>query len=154
MMTEIKIAVTGLDKLLAAFGRFPREITAAITQAGSDVASDVILPTQGIQNYPPLTDANRPPTPYYQRGLGTVYKSGYKATSENLGKQWVVNSSRLRTEIGNRASYAEYVHGDKQARAMERIGWRKLADIAQEKLSAIQSMYQAQVDAAIRRLGL
>ena len=154
-MTELKIKVEGLDKLIKAFDQFPREVARTMSQAGHEAARKVILPTQGLQNYPPETGANQPPTPYYQRGAGMVYKSYTKHVSENLGKKWHVR--RLGsggTEIGNVASYAKYVHGDEQAKAMAAIGWRKLKDVASEKTDKIRVVYQKWINRLIRRLGL
>ena len=155
-VTELKIKVEGLDKLMKGFERFPREIAREMSQAGHESA-DVILNTQGMRNYPPLTSANFPPVPYYQRGFGVRGSSAAynRAVSENLGKKWHVR--RLGsggTEIGNVASYAKYVHGDEQAKAMAAIGWRKLKDVASEKTDKIRVVYQKWINRLIRRLGL
>jgi hypothetical protein len=56
--------------------------------------------------------------------------------------------------IANNASYAQYVHGENQARVMEAIGWRKLSDVVVEKLELIKGVYQAWVDKLLRDLGL
>jgi hypothetical protein len=153
-MSNLTIEIKGLDKLLNAFEKFPREIARTLSQAGHKALNDV-LAEQGLRNYPPYTAANQPPTPYYKRGQGTQYASYNKGESENLGKQWYVKREGYKTRIGNRASYAKYVHGKKlQAKAMERIGWRKLYDVVKEKLPDIQKIYQQMVDRTIRRLGL
>ena len=82
----VQIEVKGLDKVLAAFDRFPNEIDKYITQAGYESAERIVLPTQGLRTYPPMTSANQPPTPYYIRGRGMQYKYGNDMKSENLGK--------------------------------------------------------------------
>ncbi len=56
--------------------------------------------------------------------------------------------------IGNRASYARHVHGDKQAKAMGKIGWKQLFKTAKEKIGDIKKVYDAWVAKAIRDLGL
>ena len=141
----IKITVTGLKELQAAIAKFPKQVEIYMVRAGQESAKRVILPTQGMQKYPPVGEANRPPTPYYQRGLGTIYKNSVKASSENLGKQWyVMHRSTFTTEIGNRASYAQYVHGDDtQARFMSPKGWRKLKEVAKEKMPQLVKVYDA-----------
>lgn len=156
-MTELQIKVEGLDKLIKAFDQFPREVARTMSIAGHEAATKVILAEEGLgKHYPPESArAQRKEIPYYQRGAGTVYASGTAYTSENLGKKWHVR--RLGsggTEIGNVASYAERVHGDKQTELMKKIGWRKLKDVAKEKVSAVQKIYQTQINALIRRLGL
>lgn len=158
-MSDLKITVRGLDKLAAAFKRFPDTIRRNIAQAGGEAAHRVILPTEGLKRYPPAGPGNAPPYPYYIRGRGTQVSAGRNLyNSERLGTQFYVEH-RLRgtgfvTEIGNRASYARYVVGENQARHMAPIGWRRLIDVAREKLSEIQKVYQAWVDKTITELGL
>jgi hypothetical protein len=57
-------------------------------------------------------------------------------------------------KIGNIASYAEHVHGDKQAKHMAAIGWRKLWDVAKDKTKRITRIYNAWVDRALKLAGL
>ena len=154
MPDHLTIEIRGLDKLLTAFHKFPKEIARAMSQAGHQAANDV-LKEEGLRNYPPSTAANRPPTPYYKRGTGTQYKSYNKGESENLGKQWYVKRTGYSVRIGNRASYAKWVHGDEtQERAMRRIGWKKLFATFKDKRADIQKVYQGWVDRTIARLGL
>ena len=153
-MTKIEIVVEGLDKLKRGMAQFPREIARNMSQAAHEVG-DKIIKTKGLANYPPETAANKPPTPYYQRGFGMIYKNSTKGTSENYGEQFYVKREGQSTMIDNRASYAKYLTGkDDQARAMARIGWRKLIDVAKEKVSIIKRIYQAWIDKTIRDLGL
>ncbi len=150
----IKIEVRGLEKIQAALAKFPREISKYLGQAGKEASSRAILPTEGLKKYPPAGAANAPPTPYYIRGRGTMTKSGLRATSERLGTQWTTATKGFSTEIGNRASYAKWVHGEEQASFMGPKGWRKLTDVVKEKMSDITRVYQAWVDKLIRDLGL
>ena len=153
-MTSIQIEVKGLDKLQRGMTQFPKEIGRNMSEAAHEAGKEIVE-TKGLQKYPPETDANKPPTPYYVRGRGTVTKSGLRATSENYGKQFYVKREGQSTMIGNRASYAKYLTGkDDQARAMARIGWRKLIDVAKEKVSIIKRIYQAWIDKTIKDLGL
>jgi hypothetical protein len=150
----LTIKLKGMDKLVAAFEKFPNRIARNMRQAGDEAAKRELLRTKGLQNYPPATAANMPPTPYYIRGRGMQYKSGNVGGSERLGTQWVVRAAPFRTEVSNRASYARWVHGEDQAGHMAKIGWKKLLDVAKNKLSAIRKVYQAWVDKTIRDLGL
>ena len=154
-MSDLQIEIVGLDKLMAAFEKFPKKVARTMSQAGHEAANKVILPTEGLQNYPPETSANQPPAPYYERGKGmwtSATRNTYK--SENLAKQWYAKREGYKFRIGNRASYARWVHGKEQARAMARIGWRKLFDVAKEKLPRIQKVYQAWVNKLLRELRL
>ena len=154
-MSDFQIEIVGLDKLLAAFEKFPKKVARTMSQAGHEAANKAILPTEGLQNYPPETAANMPPAPYYERGKGmwtSATRNTYK--SENLGKQWYVKREGYKMRIGNRASYAKWVHGDEQAGAMAGHGWRKLVDVTKEKLSRIQKVYQAWTNKLLRELKL
>ena len=144
----------GIEKLAAAMKRLPREIQLHLAQAGKE-ASDEILREEGLRRYPPRTKANQPPAPYYVRGRGTQYVSYLKPTSENLGKKWVRKVEGSSIRIGNVASYAKWVHGkDDQAQAMADIGWKKLFDVAKDKMPRIKRIYQGWINEAIRKLNL
>jgi len=153
-VTELKIELEGLDKLVAKFNKFPREIARNFGAAGEESAKDVILPTEGMQNYPPTTAANEPPVPYYIRGRGTQYATRNLMNSQRLGTKWNVARSGFNTITGNPVSYSRYVHGEEQAEAMAGIGWKKLLDVAKDKLKAIQKVYQAWVNKTIKDLKL
>lgn len=153
-MTDFHIETEGIEKVTAALDRFPREIQHYLGQAGDEAAKRVIFEAPGLKKYPPATAANQPPVPYYVRGRGTETARGNLGNSQRYGTQWYVETKGFYTEIGNRATYAKYLAGDEQARAMARIGWRKLVDVAQEKIGDITKVYQAWVDKLIRDLGL
>lgn len=153
-MPDITIDVKGLDKVIAKLNKFPKEIARNFSAAGAESAKDVILPTEGLQNYPPMTAANAPPVPYYKRNLGTQYATRNLMNSEQLGKKWNVQRKGFSTIIGNPVSYARYVHGEEQAKAMAGIGWKKLFAVAKQKIKAIQKVYQAWVNKTIKDLGL
>jgi hypothetical protein len=155
MANDIRIKVEGLDKLKKAFDQFPQEIQLTIQAAGEEAAKEV-LKTEGLQKYPPATAANLPPPPYYIRGEGMMYKWGLKKTSEKLGTKWYVKpgESGWKVEIGNPASYAPQVVGNEQQAKFARIGWRKLFDVATEKLPKITEIYQKWVNRLINKLGL
>lgn len=151
----ISIEIKGLDKLIKAFDKWPKEIRASMEKAGREAAEEVIQ-TEGLASYPPSTAANAPPYPYYERGKGTWTSPGHNLyNSEILGKKWTTKATGYNTIIGNTASYAKWLHDDKhQAKAMGRIGWRKLFEVAKEKVTKITRIYQKWVNQTIRRLGL
>lgn len=153
-MTEVHIKIEGLDKVIAKLNKFPRQIARNFGAAGEESAKDIILPTEGLQNYPPATAANAPPVPYYIRGRGTQYTDRNLMNSQRLGTRWVVERKGFSTVIGNPVSYARWVHGEEQAKAMAGIGWKKLFDVAKDKIKAIQKVYQAWVNKTIKDLKL
>lgn len=148
------------EKLLKALDSAPRELKRQLQQAGKSAAK-IVLDTRGVQEYPAETSANRPPTPYYIRNRGTQYKSYNKGESENIGKQWSVRSSGYGVTIGNRASYAPYVHGTKgvtgnkgQAWNMGLKGWNQIWLVAKRKTAEIARKYDQFISEALRRAGL
>jgi hypothetical protein len=141
--------------LQAALRKFPKLATRYLQAAGVEAHKRVILQTPGIK-YPPMTDANRPPVPYYIRGRGTQTAHGNLGNSERLGTQWYTKPAGTGTWIGNRASYAQYVHGDEdeQAKAMAAIGWKRLIDVINARMPEIVKVYQAWVNKLLVACGL
>lgn len=151
----LQLEVKGLDKIVKAFDKFPKEIQASMEKAGKE-ASEEIIQTEGLASYPPATDANAPPYPYYERGRGTWTSPDRNlGNSEVMGKKWTTEARGYNTKIGNIASYSKWVHDDDdQATAMGLIGWKKLFATAKSKTREITRIYQNRVNKLIRRLGL
>lgn len=154
MVDHFTIKIEGLEELRLALLLFAKDVKKNMAAAAKEAAAKQLLPTVGLQKYPPATAANAPPVPYYIRGRGTMTKKGLNATSERLGTQWYVRSIGLGAAIGNRASYAQWVHGEEQATKMGEKGWRKLVDVAQDKIQAIQQVYDRWIKYTIRKCGL
>lgn len=151
---QIEVEVKGLEKVKEAFAKFPEVIGKNFKAAGIE-ASNVILGTVGLRTYPPATAANFPPTPYYIRGVGTQYKSYNKGESERYGTRWEVSQQgSYNTKMANTASYARWLAGEEQATAMGKIGWRKILEVAKEKLPQIIEIYSNAVKRTIEELGL
>jgi hypothetical protein len=158
-----KITIKGLDKLRIALGRSRAEVARSIRQAG-DEAANRILDTQGLRAYPPNTQANLPPHPYYVRGRGTFTGNKYSGKSARYGTRWGVEHRGYGTVIFNTAKYAKYLAGDPmtgegQAHHMGPNadipkGWRELEEVTVEKIPVINEIFQGWVDRAIRRAGL
>ena len=137
------IEINGLKDLERNLSRLSDEIPATFRAAAQESSDRVILSTVGLQEYPPASDANRPPEPYYIRGRGMQTKRGNLGNSERMGTRWTFRASGLTATIGNSASYSKWAHGEEQARAMEGHGWRRLLKTAQEKQAQIQKVYNA-----------
>jgi hypothetical protein len=153
MSDPFEIKIEGADKIVAGLTKFPEEITTNFKRAGEEAATEIIM-TEGLKVYPPKTAANAPPTPYYIRGTGTQYKSRNAGNSEDYKNQFYAKPINGGTMIGNRASYAKYLAGEEQARAMAKIGWRKLYDVAKEKLTQITTIFNKWAQYTIDKLGL
>lgn len=153
MTDNIKIEIENADKIVAGLKRFPDEIKNNFAAAGQEAGAEIVG-TEGLAKYPPETDANRPPTPYYIRNRGMQYKTKNTGKSERYGTQYYVKRDTNGTAIGNRASYAKYLAGEEQARSMAKIGWRKIFDVAKEKIGIITNIFNKWTDYTIKKLGL
>lgn len=152
-MTIVKVRIDA-KSLLAKLKKFPVKMK-TFWQQGAEEAAAEVLDTTGIRRYPPATAANQPPTPYYQRGVGTVYKGGTRHTSQRYGSRWKIKSRGYTTVATNTATYAKYLVGDDdQAKAMAKIGWRKLGDVSKEKRTTINSIMKKWIRKGLKELGL
>ena len=159
----IKLQIQGLDTVAAALSKFPEQIKSAVEVAQNDMARN-ILDTPGMQNYPPKWAANNPPGTsgrgFYERTKGWMMKTGngYRIQagkeSENLGRKWYIKPNGFNTKVGNPVSYAAYLHGDNQVNWAINVGWRKLSEVASEKVEENIAIYERHIQALIRRLGL
>lgn len=165
----MSVNVTGLDTARSALTQFPTQVKARMELAGKD-AAQVILNTEGLRKYPPATERNAPGRmrqignaqvrmPYYIRGRGTmmpIHGGGYTqmANSERYGTKWYVRSSGLDTLVGNPVSYAAYLAGESQTGWAAEVGWRKLLEVANEKMNEIKDIYERHIAALINQLGL
>lgn len=157
-MSNIQIRINGLNELKKKFGVASQMWNQTLSDA-STLVGDAVLNTRGVKQYPPMTDANRPPAPYYIRGKGTQTSKGNLLNSQRLGtnlfSEGKVTSFGAVVTIGTRnVTYAPYVIGEQQSRAMARIGWRKLKDVAIEKQDKIRRTFEAVIQAALKRAGL
>lgn len=154
----LQLEVKGLDKIVKAFDKFPKEIQASMEKAGKE-ASEEIIQTEGVSSYPPIMGQWRPPHyPWYQRGRGTWTSPDHNlGNSELLGKKeesWFIKAQGYNTKVGTTVTYAQWVVGDQQSDIMARFGWRKLFATAKSKTREITRIYQNRVNKLIRRLGL
>ena len=135
-MTNITITITGLEPIVKSLGEIgAAKWLKALLKASAKIIGD----RTGV--YPA-------PVPTYQRGWGPIYASGRrskKKTSENLSKQWYVKSTDFAAEVGNRASYSEFVHGEKQASFHGARGWRKLSDEVAREVDNLEHQIEKKI---------
>lgn len=132
----IGIRIEGMDQL-------QRKLSRDITPELRDLTRGVALDLQGrIAPYPPATQANWPvynlgphrkPSNYgrwYQRGFGPRWSRkdgsvGGSKTSEMMNRQWAIRQTgRYGQIVGNRASYANWVHAEADQAAFHKArGW-------------------------------
>lgn len=172
MTPQINVKITGLLELEQALKRAPKAMTQAVADAAT-LAGDHILNTEGVRRYPPAGPGNRPPYPFYKRGVGTqVSKTRNLNNSEKLGssmvskgsggqhpnKSWYVNQKvqslgSMVVTIGTKVTYAPYVVGDQQSRVMARIGWKQLAVVAKSKVKDIAKILETVLGGALKKAG-
>ncbi len=172
---QVELDKATLARLDAAFRRFGSQAEKYMGAAGREIAEDIILPTEGLRKYPPADAANAPGRfkevtfstgrtvtfrmGYYVRGKGMyqpIRGGGYKLSkgSERYGTQFYTKANQATITIGNRASYARYLGGENQAGHMGARGWRRLIDVANEKITTITDRYRRWVDKLLRDVGL
>lgn len=152
----ISIRIRGLKEIETKLARFPRYLK-AVQREFSRAASEVVLADQGGGKpfYPPETEANKPPPPYYERGFGMHYVGGgVRASSEQMDRRFVTDTNGWMTRIQNTASYSPYVIGEDQTDVMEYIGWQKLIDVARKGKKAIMERWDDIVRRTLKKVGL
>lgn len=151
---NLEVEVRNLEKVVNGLEQVRTELPNYVQSANQEISSE-ILSVQGLKSYPPATAANQPPVPYYIRGKGMQTAYGNTGKSERLGTQWqTVAYGTLGARIFNDVTYAKYVHGEEQASFMAPKGWKKLADVARQKLTKLASIYQRWINKLIKDKGL
>lgn len=153
MADRMRIEIEGADRIAEALRKFRGETRKAFVDAGKE-AGEEIIGTRGLKSYPPASEANAPPTPYYIRGRGMQYAKSNSGKSERYGTQYYVKSSGLDTIVGNRASYAVSVGGEYQHAYHAARGWRKLTDVANDKQGRINEIYNSWISKLLSDIGL
>ncbi len=153
-MSSVTIKVRGLEELKKNLSKFGGDLPVYLNGARTEI-TDEILNTKGLRIYPPETEANRPPVPYYIRGVGTQYSFSNSGGSERLGSQWKsIPYGKIGMKIYNPVSYAGRVHGEEQQANMKRIGWMGLYKVALSKVGVIGEIYSKWVDRLIKKHNL
>ena len=155
-MSEITIRLEGLEKYQSKLEEIKKRLNRYMTAAALEASRTVILPTVGVQKYPPITSQRRSPDyPYYHRGMGTWTSPDHNTcTSEEYGKQWYHRSEELGVRVGNSASYAQWLVGKNQATRMAGFGWRKISDVAEEKKPQIKQVFLNWLNKLLHDVGL
>lgn len=172
MTADIYIDVKDLNLLKTRLKKFGDTVNKYMTAMAQE-AGNLVIKQQGLKKYPPSTEANQPgrfsltnhrAMGYYQRGKGWNYPlfkdgevRGYKNTgkSERYGTQFSVERYENGAKIINRASYAPYLTDEeKQSSKMAAIGWRKMIDVAKERLPQIKKIFDKWVQKALKESGL
>lgn len=174
MSNDAGIFIDNLNAVRAKFAKAPaaisQELRTGMTQA-------LALFHDAIAEYPPESEANRPPGPiitrrwtlkdgtvktkqapagrWYERGTGTVYSSGHiDATSEQLGRSWTTDLDVTPTTwegvIGNDSTYGPFVQDEeRQARIHKARGWQTIQSVTAEYRTRAIKLLQRAVNRAL-----
>lgn len=94
-----------------------------------------------VRPYPPESEANRPPVPYYIRGQGTQTASRNLGNSQDMRRQWRLKSSSKLIALTNEATYSGYVQGLRQPVYHVQRGWKSANKRAKELLGQMQPIF-------------
>lgn len=107
----------------------------------------VDLTDQNAVVYPPTSEANQPPTPYYIRGAGTQYTNSNRGESRQLNANWkklveLVDNGVVGT-VSNDTPYGLYVHGlaPNQRWYHKNRNWRTVGKIASDVRSKVNAVF-------------
>lgn len=151
----IEIKITGLKEIERKLNAIPGKLRLMQDELTGS-ASRIVLTDRGGGKpfYPPTTEHNQPPTPYYERGVGEHWATHVEYNSERMHEKFITESRGWASHIRNTASYSPDVIGSTQKPLMKEIGWRKLIDVAREKVPEITKAWNRIVNKAIKQTGL
>lgn len=130
---SITVEINNVTKLVDRYTNGDKMAQQALTQMMQAVV-DITAADAAV--YPPTSEANQPPVPYYIRGTGTQYTNGNRGESAQLGNQWeksveLQDNGVVGVVKNIKAPYAPYVHGMLSQLGIHATrGWRSVAKIA------------------------
>jgi len=85
--------------------------------------------------------------------IDVPYRRGISPGSEDLAHKWTTNYDKGKFEavVGNNASYARFVMGDKQTKMMQMIGWKTVETVASAETKRVQEYV---IEAVMRAIGV
>jgi hypothetical protein len=143
----VEISIDGVDELLNRFQAADPVATQLLTDA---MGNSLDYIAQDAEVYPPESDANAPPPPYYIRGTGTQYANGTnRQESLQLNEHWekeitlendgIVGTAFVGDSI---VPYAKYVHSPNFQRGFHGArGWRTTVKIAEDVTDKVRENF-------------
>lgn len=143
-MLRLSTAISGFKETIANLTHWHQyTVKQDLYQGTVESLEDLLV---AMQTYPPESEANRPPHPYWARGVGRVHASGkIDPVSENYGQSWDLTVKETATgadgRLTNSASYAPWVGTrDKQAWFHAQRGWPVIEDEADKRGISIEKI--------------
>lgn len=155
MGLSFEAVLIGAEQLDIDLQEIPANVSRFAAEEFEEAGQDIV---ELMQQYPPESEANQPPPPYYIRGTGYIGRGGnVEKPSQQLGQQWSVTvggkDDLVDVSVLNTATYSAWVHGAQLQTAFHaQRGWRKLSDVARESLEGRGSTGMSLRDRAINVL--
>ena len=156
MPVVIDIKIEGIKELSGRLDKVSDLIRKMAMLGGMHDATKYVATNAAV--YPPTTEANVPPPPYYIRGTGTQYKGYNRNESEQLNLRW----DRIVSEKGddvqgvveNKTTYAPWVHGVVRQRWFHKThNWRNIERIKNDVEQGVVQIFRHGVEKVLRLAG-
>lgn len=159
---QFNTTVKGMKNVQSALARLRRDILSGRGTIGKELgqaATDIVLAPVGAGDggkkfYPPQTEHNRPPVPFYERGVGEHWAGHIERNSAQMNLRFYNRTMGKDTKIGNTAPYAPDVIGMAQLPLFKSIGWLRLIDRARRSQVAIRDAWVKIILGKIKAIGL
>ena len=162
MPVTISIDIKGNKELVAKLRQVESAIRRTAMAGGMQDATKYVATNAAV--YPPTTEANAPPPPYYIRCTGTQYATYNRQESERLNLHWVPSVNvkvreggigSVRGVVENRTSYAPWTHSVVRQSLFHRMrNWRNIERIKQDVEQGVVKIFRDGVEKALRVFGI
>jgi hypothetical protein len=156
------IEIQGLDELIKKLDdlRQLRKVHAGIRAAGMYVKGKIATYPRYMRGSIPLSAVGGFKSDKHRRGffaklnageIEVPYRRGQSPGSEDLANKWTskYDQNKFEAVVGNNASYARFVQGDKQTKMMKMIGWQTVDQVAEKETKRVQEYVFEAVKRAI-----
>lgn len=142
MTLQIEYDAADLARLHRALGKLDMQhlVKPMFSQIGTTVYEEVRVRPDWVDSPPPY--------PYWIRGKGWQYASGWNdQSSQNSYNRWYTKTGPDYLIVGNAATYASDVFGPDQMQVHAKHGWRKLYESAVKVLPEVIRKLEARAKA-------
>lgn len=136
-MIQVKATISGVKQYIAELVHFRKVGIKETLYGGTEESLRDVM--SAMQQYPPESEANRPPYPYWSRGTGRIHASGnVNPVSQRYGDSWELEVRQTKDGaegmLSNSASYAPWV-GSRQSQAWfhRARGWPTIENEAEKR---------------------
>src|SRR3990167_2110207 len=145
MPATIEIEIKGLEELQARLNAGENAIMPELYR-GMNKATQLVK--RDAEKYPPLSEANAPPPPFYIRGVGTQYRNGRnRGESQHMNDNWYAQVQLAGKDVSGivvnaLTTYAPWLHGLTRQLDLSRArGWRNVTVIAESNAKRVTDIF-------------